>query len=146
MEPLFKNTAFGRLLTRRNLILVAALVIVADIVLTHYFFNSRYKALFLNRTALAARDATGPVRLGDLTPFEWKRAEIALRDNGGTRFWFTTYETRTYVFDYILEYEPGEIDVDVPSGSLCIPDNEFVLERDEGGVHLRPVRKTAQES
>ncbi len=146
-KPLFKSTAFGRLLTRRNLILIAAIVIVADIVLTRYFFTSRYRALFLNRIAVAAGERGGdPVRLGDLTPFAWTRAEVARRENGGARFWFSTYGSRTYVFDYIFDYTPGELEAAIPAGfPPCLPDSEFVLERGVSGVHMRPFRGTESE-
>lgn len=136
-KPLFGSTRLGRILTKRNIVIFAFVLIVFDIALTRYFFTSRHKALFLSDTIVAAREREGPVALGELTKFEWKNVTVTPRADGG-RFWFSTYDSKTFIFDYVLDYDAGEIRPETSPGAVFTPDSKFVLERDATGVRMRP--------
>jgi len=138
-KPLFANTRLGRILTKRNIVIFALVVIVFDIALTHYFFNSRQRAVFLSATITAARDGDGPVTLGDLTRFEWRNVTVTPKADG-TRFWFSTYDRKTYIFDYILDYGAEEIRLEAAPGTVFTPDSKFTLKREGTGIRILPAK------
>lgn len=138
-RPTPAPSRLGRLFSKRNIIIAAFIVLILDIALTHYFFNSRHRRLFRASAIRAASEAGTLTTLGELTAFEWKNASIEPLERGG-RFWFCTYDSRTYLFDYIFSFADGEIVTEADASATYTPDSAFVLTKDGKTVRMRPAK------
>lgn len=135
VEP--RPSPLRRFFTRRNLIIGAIVLIVFDIALTHYLFNSKQRNLFLHNLITATKEGGREMTLADFTSFEWTRVHVRPLTKG-SEFWFSTYDSRTYLFDHIFTFDDGEVVVTALSGTVYEPGDMFTVRRENASIRLTP--------